>query len=169
MKKIHIAILSILLFSNNSIAQTLTSESLLKDFQVLKAVIMNYHPGLNRYQDKLTIEGHFSNLQKQLNRDLSLGEAYLAFSKFTASIKCGHTFCSFYNQNGQTKDSLFNKSDKVPFTFYLFEKRMFIEKNLSDNEELIRGLKVSEISNLPVASIIDTLIQYVKGDGSRES
>nr|MBK9653702.1 hypothetical protein [Bacteroidota bacterium] len=117
----------------------MTSAELLKDFEVLKGVLQNYHPGLYRFQDSLTVAKHFDNLELQLKRDLSLSEAYLLLSRFTSSLKCGHTFCSFYNQSGATKDSLFNKKDS---SVYL------------------------EINNIPVAFIIDSLIQYVKGDGN---
>lgn len=161
-----------LLFSEDTKSQsiqsskTLTSVELLKDFEVLKGVLLNYHPGLYRFQDSSTVAKHFDNLEQQLRQDLSLSETYLLFSKFTASLLCGHTFCSFYNQSGSTKDSLFNKKDKVPFTFFLFDKKMFVEKNISDNEELIQGTEVLEINNVPVNVIIDTLIQYIKGDGN---
>lgn len=161
-----------MLFSANGKPQsiqssiTLTSTELLKDFEVLKGVLVNYHPGLYRHQDSSTVAKLFNNLEQQLKSDLSLSEAYLLLSKFTASLKCGHTFCSFYNQSGSTKDSLFNKKDKVPFTFFLFNKKMFIEKNISDNEELKQGTEVLEINNVPIAIMIDTVIQYVKGDGN---
>jgi hypothetical protein len=144
----------------------LTSTNLLQDFEILKGILLNYHPGLYRFQDSSTVAIHFDNLQQQLKKDLTLSEAYLLFSKFTASIKCGHTYTNFYNQSGITKDSLFNKNDKVPFTFFLFDKKMFVEKNLSDNEELKPGTEVLEINDVPVAIIIDTLLQYVKGDGN---
>ncbi len=172
MKQFYLTLLLILLLSVKGQSQsiqsskTLTSTELLKDFEILKGVLLNYHPGLYRFQDSSTVAKYFDNLEHQLKQDLSLSEAYLLFSKFTASLKCGHTFCSFYNQSSSTKDSLFNKRDKVPFTFFLFDKRMFIEKNVSGNEELEQGTEILEINNIPVAIIIDTLIQYVKGDGN---
>lgn len=172
MKQFYITILLLLLFSGTGKPQsiqsskTLTPSELLKDFEILKGVLLNYHPGLYRFQDSSTVAKLFNNAEQQLTRDLSLSEAYLIFSKFTASLKCGHTFCSFYNQSSSTKDSLFNKKDKVPFTFFLFDKKMFIEKNVSDVEELKRGTEILEINNVPVATIIDSLIQYVKGDGN---
>ncbi|MBX7108089.1 MAG: S41 family peptidase [Chitinophagales bacterium] len=147
-------------------SKTLTSTELIKDFEVLKGVLLNYHPGLYRFQDSLAVGKLFNNLEQQLKSDLSLAEAYLLFSRFTASLKCGHTYCNFYNQSSLTKDSLFNKKDKVPFTFFLFDKKMFVEKNVSDNDELNQGTEVLEINNVPVDIIIDTLIQYVKGDGN---
>jgi hypothetical protein len=172
MKQFYLILLFISLLSINGQLQTIqstkpfTSAELLKDFEVLKGVLLNYHPGLYRFQDSLTVAKHFDDLEQQLKHDLSLSEAYLLFSKFTASLKCGHTFCSFYNQSGSTKDSLFNKKDKVPFTFFLFDRKMFVEKNLSNEEELKQGTEIIEINNIPVAIIIDTLLQYVKGDGN---
>lgn len=172
MKRFYITIVLLLLLSITGKTQsvqrskTLTSTELLKDFEVLKGVLLNYHPGLYRFQDSSTVEKLFTILEQQLNRNLSVSEAYLLFSRFTASLKCGHTFCSFYNQSGSTKDSLFNKKDKVPFTFFLFDKKIFVEKNVSDNEELKQGTEVLEINDVPVTFIVDTLIQYVKGDGN---
>lgn len=166
-----IVILTIL-FSENSHSQSvqnpsnLASTDLLKDFNILKEVLLKYHPGLYRFQDSITIQKHFNNLQHELNHDMPISEAYLLFSKFTAKLKCGHTFCSYYNQSATTKDLLFNKNDKVPFTFFLFDKRIFVEKNVSDNEQLKQGTEVLAINNVPVAIIIDTLIQYAKGDGN---
>lgn len=161
-----------LLFSENTNSQSrqssnvLTSKELLKDFEVLKGVLLKYHPGLYRFQDSANIQKHFDNLQEELNHDMSISDAYLLFSKFTAKLKCGHTFCSYYNQSVTTKDLLFNKNDKVPFTFFLFDNRMFVDKNVSDNEALEHGTEILAINNLPVATIIDTLIQYLKGDGN---
>lgn len=171
MKRFNLVVILVLVVSVAGKPQSIqnlkifSSAELLKDFEVLKGVLLNYHPGLYRFQDTTTINKHFEHLAQQLKRDLSLSEAYLVFSKFTANLQCGHTFCSFYNQSGATKDSLFNKKDKVPFTFFLYDKRMFVEKNVSDNEILKKGTEVVAINNVPVATIIDTLIQYVKGDG----
>lgn len=147
-------------------SKSLTSEELQSDFHVLKAVLLNYHPGLYRFQDSLTVTKLFDNLEQQLNRNLSLAEAYLIFSKFTASLKCGHTYCNFYNQSNLIKDSLFNGKDKVPFTFSVFKKKMYVDKNVSNNKELKEGSEISEINDVPVAIIIDTLMKYVKGDGN---
>ncbi len=170
--RILFSVILIFLFTENSQSQSvqssnnLTSTDLMLDFKILKDVLRNYHPGLYRFQDSITIQKHFDNLEQELNHDMPLSEAYLLFSKFTAKLKCGHTFCSYYNQSGTTKDLLFNNSDKVPFTFFLFDKRMFVEKNVSENENLKQGTEILAINNIPVAAIIDTLLQYAKGDGN---
>lgn len=148
-------------------SQKLSSSSLLADFNLMKEMLMDYHPGLYRYQDSTSVNNLFKSLELELsNGDKSLKDVYLLFSKFTSSLKCGHTYCNFYNQNNTIKDSLFKRDDKVPFSFYLYDKRMFVDKNLSNNSELVEGSEVLEINKVSVTSIIDSLIQYVKGDGN---
>lgn len=163
-----IIICSFQIFSQSTLyKKSISVPELQKDFEVLKSVLTNYHPGLYRFQDSASIENHFTVLQNELNQDLSTTEFYLILSKFTAKLKCGHTFCSYYNQKKSIQDSIFNMRDKVPFTFYLFEKRMLIDKNLSDNK-INEGSEVVSINNVPVSSIIDSLIPYIKGDGNND-
>lgn len=143
-----------------------SSTALLKDFEILKGVLFNYHPGLYRYQDSITIAGHFQKLENELRHDQTLAEAYLHFSELTAKLKCGHTFCSFYNQPKSVKDTLFHLNDKLPCTFYFIDKRMFIDKNLSGNSQLESGTEITAINDIPTEKLIDTLLQYIKGDGN---
>jgi hypothetical protein len=114
MKRFYITVILIWIFSVTGkspffqSSRNLSSTELHKDFKVLKGVLLNYHLGLYRFQDSSTVGEHFNNLEQQLKSDLSLSEANLLFSKFTVSLKCGHTFYCFYNQSGFTKDNLFN-------------------------------------------------------------
>ncbi|MEP7268230.1 MAG: hypothetical protein ABI844_11440 [Saprospiraceae bacterium] len=169
--KIILAFLSIIVCCVNLNGQSIgyhTSipvDELQQDFQVLKTVLKNYHPGLIRFEDSITVESHFTALQNELNREMSSTELYILLSKFTAKLKCGHTFCSYYNQSGSIKDSIFNLTDKVPFTLFLFHKSMFIDKNLSE-APLNEGSEIISINNNPVSHIIDSFLPYLKGDGN---
>lgn len=144
----------------------LKASELLLDFEVLQKVLKQCHPGLYRYQDSAAVAQHFETLKKELNHDQTTSSAYLAISRFTAKLKCGHTFCNYNNQHGAIKDSIFNLGDKVPFTFFLFQNRMFIFKDLSGSNAIPEGSEVLSIQNITVKRIIDSLITYVKGDGA---
>lgn len=150
---------------SNNYRLVIPVNELQKDFEVLKTALKNYHPGLYRYEDSLTIEKYFTELQNELTKEMSSTQLYLTLSRFTAKLKCGHTFCSYFNQSGSIKDSIFNRKDKVPFTFFLYGKRIFIDKNLSETN-LSEGSEIISINNIPVASIIDSLMPYLKGDGN---
>jgi len=156
-------------FSQTSLHEkSITPSKLQKDFEILESVLKNYHPGLYRYQDSTSIEKHFNTLKNNLNQDLSTTEFYLLLSKFTAKIKCGHTFPSFYNQNVIIQDSIFNLSNKLPVTFQLFERRIIVDKNLTD-KKIEKGSEIISINDIPVKTIIDSLLLYVKGDGDNDN
>ncbi len=97
----------------------LSKPQLLEDYAVLRKALEQLHPGLYRYADRAVIDGHFDDLLTQLNQPMSLAEAYLVFSRFLAKIQCGHTYANFWNQSDQVKSELFDRADKLPFTFRL--------------------------------------------------
>ncbi len=145
--------------------KSISVAELQQDFEILKKVLLDYHPGLYRYQDSATIANLFEDLDKVLDQNLSSREFYLLLSEFTTKLKCGHTFCSYYNQKKEIQEVIFNQKDKLPFTFFLFEEKMFIDKNLSQGS-LPEGSQVLSINDIPVSTIMDKLLTYAKGDGS---
>ncbi|MCK7527147.1 MAG: hypothetical protein MZV64_60820 [Ignavibacteriales bacterium] len=60
---------------------------------------------------------------------------------------------------------MFNKNDKIPFTFNLIDGKMLIDKNLSDSNLLKKGTEIKKINHITVGEITSTLIKYVRGDG----
>ena len=154
--------LQVSMFSQEQIA----SEALLEEFQILKSAYLNLYPGLYRYQDEEAVLAHFDALEKTLQRDLSLQEAYLEYSKFLAKLQDGHVYANFWNQSNLIDSILFSKPDKIPFTFQLVNDRMIILKDGSEGEKLESGLEVIQINGVGVSSIIDSMLLVVKGDGS---
>ncbi len=147
---------------------TISMEELQKDFAIMKEAYTKLHPGLYRYTDSATIEGHFDDLEQSLMTDLSRKEVYLIFSRFLEKIKCGHTYANFWNQPDTIQQELFAQADKLPFTFQIVDKRIIITKNASEREEIPLGTEILGINDMWVSSMLDTLIQYVKSDGSND-
>lgn len=143
------------------------ADKLLKDYEIMRSSLLTLHPGLYRFQDSLTVEKHFATLKKKLSNGMTLKEAYLAFSYCTAALKCGHTFCSYYNQAKNIRTALFDGDDKLPFTFILSGKRMFIT-NPVYSAGPAAGSEVSAINNIAISSILDTLVKITKGDGNND-
>ena len=155
-------------------ASTLTAEtvipaaSLREDMAVLKRALTQLHPGLFRYNDAASLERHFAALEASIGTDRSLRDAYLAFSRLTGAIRCGHTFASFWNQPKDLKAALFDGADKLPFTFRLVDRRMIVTANVSEDDRLGRGAEVLSIDEVPVAAILERLLPLVKADGSND-
>lgn len=154
------------LFAQQSIFKdSIPINELHEDYEILQSVLKAYHPGLYRYEDRTTVDKYFLQLKTKLNKNLSTKDFYLYLSSFTTKLKCGHTFCSYYNQPKVIQNNIFNQSDKLPFTFSLFEKQIILDKNLSGNN-LLDHSQIISINDTPVATIIDTLLSFVKGDGN---
>jgi hypothetical protein len=147
----------------------LLKDSLQADYRLLNEVLHAYHPGLYRYQDSATIEQHFQRLQQDLDHDQTLKEAYLALSRFTAKLRCGHTFCSYFNQPKAIRDSLFNKNDKLPFTTVVHNRKIIILHDFRSGDLLPSYTEITSVNGTSSGLIIDTLLQYLKGDGNNDA
>lgn len=173
MKKAFVPVIVFLIavsrFAWSAEVPVLTKQQLQADFAILKRAYTELHPGLYRYADKATIGRYFDDLETRLQKDMTVPEAYLEFSRFLGKIRCGHTYANFWNQSEEVQQQVFGKADKVPFTFRLIDRRMIVIENASPDERLRRGAEVTAINGVPAKEILASLIPLVKGDGSNDA
>lgn len=115
------------------------------------------------------MDANFASLQAALNHDQSLAAAYLAFSRFTAKVKCGHSYPNFFNQPTSVVDALFVGQNRVPFYFRWIGQQMIVTRNFSANENLRRGSEILSINGVPVATIQEQLLHLARADGSNDA
>ena len=139
-----------------------------KDFELIKTMVLNVHPGTFRYNSKKEILGALDELKEQFSSPITHQEAYLAISKLTAQLKCDHTRAGFNNQGKVINSIIHHQADKIPFTFRWIKDEMVILQNASKNEILKRGTKVLSINQVPVVDIRDNIIQYIGADGATD-
>ena len=145
---------------------TISKEKLLEDFEIVKTAYTTMHPGLYRYNTPTQIAEHLAQLKADCSKDLTIPEAYIAFSKFVAKIKCGHTYANFWNQPMVVKRAVNYQTDKVPFHFRLVENRMIITESATDNSLLKRGTEILAINGYSVQEILAALIPLQSTDGA---
>lgn len=143
-------------------------EELLEDFEILERAYRELHPGLYRYNTEVELEAHFALLRSELEPGLSTVESYLAFSRFLAKLRCGHTYANFFNQSDDVQTALFGGQDKLPFTFRVLDRRMIVTADASVDGVIARGSEVLSIDGVPVREIFESLIPYVAADGSND-
>ncbi|MBX7133320.1 MAG: hypothetical protein K1X67_11650 [Fimbriimonadaceae bacterium] len=136
------------------------------DLQVMKRVMTALHPGLTRYLTPTQLDEQWAKLGRLFEKPLNAREVYLSLSRFTGSLRCGHSYVNFYNQSDDLKRVVFNGNDKVPFTFLLVGDRMLVEK--SATPEVKAGDEITEIGGKSISSIIKELLPFVKADGSND-
>ena len=145
---------------------TYTETQIKEDIAVLKETLEFIHPNLYTYRDSIELELDFKHLERQLLANPTLLNAYKEVSKFAANIKCSHTFTNPWNQGPDVKMAAFHQADKVPFTFNRIGKRLFIDKNASDNEQLKKGLEILSINGIATDTIMTRLVDYITSDGN---
>ncbi|MBL8764271.1 MAG: peptidase S41 [Phycisphaerae bacterium] len=150
-------------------AERIAAADLKADLLTLRRALEVVHPGLYRYNTKETMAAHFATLEAALERDQTRQEAFLALSRFTAKIKCGHTFLNPSNQSKAVVADLFLRRDKVPFYFRWIDARMIVTRDLTESGQLRPGTEILEINGSPARAILERLMTIARADGSNDA
>ena len=154
-------------FSQEKISSLRFSEDEIKeDVAVLKRIIQYVHPAIYQYRDSVQLQKDFEQLEREMLKDPSLTSAYRLVSGFATKIQCSHTFTNPWNQTSTIEKAIFYQPDKLPITFKRIGKRIFVDKNASENARVKKGLEIISIDGFSSDSILDTLSEYIASDGS---
>ncbi len=139
------------------------------DLAVLRQALTTIHPGLYRYQSPAQFEAEIKGLERRFSKGATQAEVFLALSAFTAKIRCGHTFPSFWNQRDETHANLFLAKDKLPIAFRWLGGKMIVTRNDSKSNALKPGTMIKKINDVPSEVVLKTLLQLVKADGRNDA
>ncbi len=142
----------------------LTPRELQADLALLARCYETLHPGLLRYQSEAQYRDRLQALQQTFSRELPLATAFRELSRFTAALRCGHTYANFYNQRPGVQQALFSGRDKLPFTFTWLGPRM-----AATGGALPRGTEVLAIDGTPAAEVLARLLPLVRTDGHNDA
>jgi hypothetical protein len=116
---------------------------------------------------------HFGRLRQDLSAlpptGAWLGGAYLAFARFAAKVKCGHTCANFHNQSDAVRKTLFEQADKVPVEFRWIDARMLVTRDLSRERTLPAGTFITSINGMAVDALLAKLTEVARADGSNDA
>lgn len=147
----------------------LARDALLHDVDVLQQAYEALHPGLYRYNTPEQMRAQFDQLRAEFYRDRTLGDAYLAFSRLAAQVKCGHTYANFYNQSKAVQRALFEGDDRVPFHFVWIGDRMVVTRDFSGDPALRAGTEILAIDDVPAADLLTRLMAVARADGHNDA
>ncbi len=150
-------------------SRKIPAADLLSDFRLMKRAYTELHPGMIRYQTTDELAENFSTLESFLSADRTIAAAFLAYSRFLAAIKCGHTYTNFYNQPEAIKAGLFDNANKLPFTFDWIEGRMIATMTVDEDPRIRPGTEILSLNGTPVAAIRDSLMTVVHADGGNDA
>lgn len=147
----------------------LASADLRADLALLRRSYETLHPGLYRYNTPARIAEAFDEVDRYFSEDRSVADAFLALTRLTAGIRCGHSYPNFWNQPDQIDAALFQGRDKLPFEFRWLGGRMIVVADHTPGGDLPRGTEVLSIDGIPTGTILETLLPLARADGSNDA
>jgi hypothetical protein len=147
----------------------LASADLQADLALLQRAYTELHPGLYRYQTEAEVAAGFAAVDRYFAADRTVGEAFLALTRLTAAIKCGHSYPNFWNQPEAIANALFEGQDKLPFEFRWIDRRMIVTSDYTPGGLLPRGTEVVRINGVGTRTILDSLQPLARADGSNDA
>lgn len=166
--RLHVLI-AILLAAPAASQTILESAGLQNDIAILRQAFETLHPGLYRYNSKDQTGRHFAQLSADLNHNQTRASVFLAFSRFAATLRCGHTYCNLLNQPKATAAQLLDNSLRLPFDFEWIDGTPAVTEDRTIGASLPRGTVVLAINGTPASTILDKLLTIARADGSNDA
>ncbi len=138
----------------------------LKDDIAILREALKIHPGLYRYSSPVEIEGRLAALESAFVAAPDLAARYLLLSRFLATIRCGHSYCNFFNQSDVVSAALFGRPTRLPFWFRWVDGQMVITRDTSAS--LPAGTIVEMINGMPARDMLAALMPYARADGGND-
>ncbi len=126
---------------------------------------MELHPGAYRYLSSASLDAALKTLEREYQDAAVLAEQYLALSRFFSKVRCGHTYCNFFNQSDAVQDDVFNRRTRLPFAFRWIGDAMVVTAAAPETG-LVPGVVVQEINGVPAGQILAELLPYTRADGA---
>jgi len=148
--------------------RVVSSAGLRADAEIVRDAFVALHPGLFRYRSAAAVDSAFDALDDTFHTDRSTGDAFIAFTRLTAAIRCGHTWPSFFNQRDSVAAAWF-AVPRVPFHFRWVGDRMIVTRSFTGDSALRPGTEVVALDGVRSAAILQGLMPLVRTDGSNDA
>ena len=145
------------------------SEDWSSDVEILRQAWEGMHPGLYRYNSPQEITERLDGLSHAWRTPSSFRERFLALTRVTASIRCGHTYPSPYNGSDEMVAAMYPDRSLVPFRFRWIGGRMVVTEDQSEERVFPRGTVVTAINGTPTQDLLSRLIPLARADGHNDA
>lgn len=130
---------------------------------------LDLHPGLYRYQSPRQHAQHFAQFERAWQTAHDLASRFLALSRLTARIRCGHTQCNPFNQTERVAAELFDRPTRLPFAFRWIGNRMVVTGDSGAVTGIMRGSVIDRINSQKPSDVLAALLPYARADGNNDA
>lgn len=151
----------------------LTPAAMQGDIAQIDAAFRALHPALFRYHSPASWARTVRDLQQWASVPQTRGDAFVAFSRMVASLRCGHTYLSFWNQPRLVHAWLTDGSDKLPFEYDLVNRdRWIVTRSATfaagDSLAILPGDTIVAVNGVTVDALVRELLPLIRGDGDSD-
>ena len=139
------------------------------DVAILRQAWETMHPGLYRYSTPAEMAARLDGLAQTWRRPSSFRDRFLALSRVTASVRCGHTYPSPYNSPDAVAAALYPDRALIPFRFRWIDGRMVVTDDHSTGDLLPRGSVVTAIDGRDTRALLADLVPLARADGGNDA
>ncbi len=145
-----------------------TAEDWREDVAILRQAWETMHPGLLRYNTGAQVTDRLDRLASAWATPGTFRERFLALSRVTASIRCGHTYPSPYNGGDGVVSRLYPDRALVPFRFRWIDGAMVVTHDDGHQGQFPRGAVVTAIEGVATGDLLARLIALARADGGND-
>lgn len=142
-------------------------EVLRADVALLRRAFETLHPGLLRYQTPDEARARFEALDAAVAGGMTRADAFLALARFTAAIRCGHTYPNFHNQSAEVTRDLVTAGRRLPLYFRWIDGWMVVTRSLAGR--LAPGTEVLALDGVRADSVLARLLPLARADGGLDA
>ncbi len=140
-------------------------EQLKKDFAIFRGALEESHPSLYWFTPKDSMDAEFREAYDQLNDSLTERQFRTRLLKVAAAIRCGHTAVNFSKKYSNYLDTA--QLALFPLLVKVLKDTLVVTANLNRKDPVLtRGTVITSINNRSSKFLIDTLLNYITGDGN---
>jgi len=139
------------------------------DVAILREVWESMHPGLYRYSTPAEIAARLDTLAETWRAPGSFRERFLALTRITASLRCGHTYPSPYNGDDAMIGAMYSDRSLVPFRFRWIDGRIVVTEDHTPARNLPRGSTVTAVNGVATDALLARLIPLARADGGNDA
>ncbi|MBB5744524.1 S41 family peptidase [Brevundimonas variabilis] len=144
----------------------LVSDDWSDDVAILRSAWQTLHPGLYRYSTPDQITARLDDLALAWTAPATFRQRFLALSRVTASVQCGHTYPNPYNARAVVRDRLYPDRALVPFRFRWIDSAMVVTHDDEGQGRFAPGTIITAIDGVPTSELLARLIPLARADGT---
>jgi len=140
-------------------------EQLHKDYNLFRGILEESHPSLYWFTPKDSMDFYFDWGYRQINDSMNERDFRMVLSYVITKIRCGHTSVRASKKYNRYLDTA--KLKLFPLSMKIWNDSMVVTSNVNRRDTILkRGIIITSIEGHNTAYLIDTLLNYVTGDGN---